>query len=116
MPTSNDPQLGKEMLKDIKVVPNPYFAKSSYEPDQFNRVLKFTHLPETCKIRIFNLAGDLVKTIDKDDASPIYDWNMHNESDIPVASGIYVWYLESEFGEIFGKMAIFQEEERIRDY
>lgn len=115
-PIRNDVTVGKDMLKDIKVVPNPYFAKSTYEPDQFNRVLKFTHLPEKCKIRIFNLAGDLIQTIDKDDPSPVYDWNMENESEIPIASGIYVWYLESEFGETYGKMAIFREEERVRDY
>jgi hypothetical protein len=115
-PKKDDVALGKDMLKDIKVVPNPYFAKSIYEHDQFNRVLKFNHLPRKCTIRVFNLAGDLVTTINKDDENSYYNWIMHNDDSIPVASGIYIWFVESEFGEAHGKMAIFREEERLDIY
>jgi hypothetical protein len=115
-PTFDNVAMGKEALKDVKVVPNPYFAKSAYELDQFNRVLKFTNLPATCTIRVFNLAGDLVNTIEKDDDEPYYDWNLTNSVGIPISSGIYIWYLESDFGDTYGKMAIFTEEERLDTY
>lgn len=115
-PTVNSAELGKEMLKEIKTVPNPYFAKSTYELNQFDRKLQFTHLPEKCTIRIFNLAGDLVRTIEKDDASSIYEWDLKNSSEIPVASGLYIWYLESDYGDTYGKMAIIMEEERVDEY
>ncbi len=116
-PTRNDEALGKEALKNIKVVPNPYFAKSVYDKDNLQRVIKFTNLPRTCTIRIFNLAGDLVRTMDKTDTElPYYDWDLWNHTGIPIASGVYIWHVESEYGEQTGKMAVFPEQERLDTY
>ncbi|TAK57995.1 MAG: hypothetical protein EPO24_09100, partial [Bacteroidetes bacterium] len=53
----------------IKVVPNPYYGFSSYDQNQFNRRVKITGLPDKCTIRIFNVAGDLVKSIAHDGTS-----------------------------------------------
>ncbi|OQY30040.1 MAG: hypothetical protein B6244_01920 [Candidatus Cloacimonetes bacterium 4572_55] len=128
-PTLDDAELVKSenQLDDVKVVPNPYYCKSSWEPNQFERKLQFTHLPAKCTIRIFNLAGDLVRKINKDDPpsandddpsdpSSIYEWDLTNSNEIPIASGIYIWHLESDFGETYGKVAIFMEEERMTEY
>jgi hypothetical protein len=39
------------------------------------------------------------------------------EQGLPVASGIYIYYIEAEgLGSTFGKMAIFMEEERLRTF
>lgn len=54
----------KASLKDIRAVPNPYYGQSLYQTQGlFGKVLKFTHLPGSCTIKIFNVAGDLVTTL-----------------------------------------------------
>ncbi|MCA9755758.1 MAG: hypothetical protein KDA27_08155 [Candidatus Eisenbacteria bacterium] len=106
-------------LDKIKVVPNPYRNQSTYELNQFNRRIKFTNLPPECTIRIFTLAGDLVKTLEKTDHSTsIMEWNLQTERSIPVASGIYLYHIEARndgraMGSTTGKIAIFMEKERL---
>ena len=41
-------QVAKNDLNQIRVVPNPYYAHSIYELNQFERRVKFTHLPAAC--------------------------------------------------------------------
>src|SRR5439155_11435152 len=53
--------LAGSKLDRIRIVPNPYYSRSRYELSQFNRIMRFINLPEACTIRIFNLAGDLVR-------------------------------------------------------
>src|SRR5262249_19036889 len=55
--------LAKSGLSSVRVVPNPYYNRSRYELNSFNRKIRFINLPETCTIRIFSLAGDLVRTM-----------------------------------------------------
>ena len=43
---------------------------STYEMNQFNRVMRFMNMPETCTVRIFNLGGDLVRTLQQDGRRP----------------------------------------------
>ena len=82
-------------LEDIRVVPNPYFGHSSYEITQFNRIIKFINLPEKCKIRIFNLSGVLIRTLEKDDPSTsIATWDVLTESHLTPASGIYIYHIK----------------------
>jgi len=108
----------KPALSDIRVVPNPYFAKSSYEMDQFHHIIKFSNLPRRCTIRIFNVAGDLVRTLEKTDPnSSIMTWDLFNEQAIPVASGFYIYHVDAPgIGSTYGKMAIFLEKERLNTF
>jgi hypothetical protein len=108
----------KSDLKKIRAVPNPYFNHSLYEIDQFHRVVKFTNLPKECTIRVFNLAGDLVRTLVKDDpTTSLLTWNLLTEKELPVASGIYVYHVDAPgVGSTFGKMAIFMEKEQLRTW
>jgi hypothetical protein len=106
-------------LDKVRAVPNPYFNASLYEIDQFHRVIKFINLPSNrCTIRIFNLAGDLVRVLTKDDpTSSILEWDVKTTNNLPVASGIYIYYIEAEgLGSKTGKMAIFTEKERLITY
>jgi hypothetical protein len=113
-----DAGLAKSALDDVRVVPNPYFAKSTYEIDQFHHVIKFSNLPEKCTIRIFNLAGDLIRTLEKDDASTsILEWNLYNEKEIPVASGFYLFHVDAPgVGSKYGRFAVFLEKERLNTF
>src|SRR5262249_30958862 len=113
-PNRYDVALAKDQLSQVRAVPNPYFAHSTYELSQFNRVVKFTHLPAQCKIRIFTLAGTLVRTIDKNDPSSQVTWDLLTSGGLPVGSGIYIFHVDAgSAGTTMGKVAIFMEKERL---
>ncbi|MBI5837605.1 MAG: hypothetical protein HZB25_10195 [Candidatus Eisenbacteria bacterium] len=107
--------VNNDMTK-IRVVPNPYYTHSAYERDQFNRQVKFTHLPnKKVTIRIFNLAGDLVRTLVRDDITQAeMTWDLLNENRLPVASGVYIYHVDAPgVGTTVGRMAVFLEREKI---
>ncbi|PWB71469.1 hypothetical protein C3F09_07825 [candidate division GN15 bacterium] len=105
-------------LEAINVVPNPYYLIGPYDPAPTNRNIYFQHLPDSCTISIYNLAGELVKKITRSDAtSSITSWDVMTENNLPVASGIYIWVVEAPgFGQRIGKMAVFMEAEVIKKY
>jgi hypothetical protein len=110
---SIDNELAKTKLEEINAFPNPYYGVNSEEINKYNRFVTFTHLPAKATIRIFNLAGILVKTINKDDAGQYQRWDLANESGLPVASGLYIVHIElPELGENkILKVAIIQEQQ-----
>jgi hypothetical protein len=112
-------------IKKILAVPNPYYAHSQYELTQFDRVMKFTNIPASRKvtIRIFNLAGDLVRTIRRE-ASTADEmaraemvWDLNTDRRIPVASGVYIYNVDVEgVGSKTDRLAVFIERERLDNY
>jgi len=93
--TGLEVELGNNFAMDsalalINVVPNPYYAYSSYENNQLDNRIKITNLPEECTISIYNINGTLMKRFQKGDPKTSLDWNLKNQVDIPVASGIYL--------------------------
>jgi hypothetical protein len=109
--------LASAELSKVRAVPNPYFAHSTYELNRFNRVLKFTHLPAQCTIRIFNLAGDLVRTLEKNDATSQATWDLNTKNGLPVGSGIYIFHVDAPgAGTVTGKVAVFMEKERLNNF
>ena len=106
----------------VGVFPNPYYAFNAAESNRFNRFVTFNNLPPKATIRIFNLAGQLVRRIDKDDTSQFTRWDLANTSNFPVASGVYVAHLElmmpadnSVVTKIL-KVAVIQEQEILNSY
>ncbi len=73
----------------IRVVPNPYYAYSAYESDQLDNRVRITNLPERCTIKIFATNGTLVRTYSKDETNTWIDWDLKNQANIPIASGVY---------------------------
>ena len=102
----------------INVWPNPYFAYNPEERNPLQRIVTFTHLPETgsATIRIFNLAGQLVKKIDHSDGTQYEVWDLTNNFNIPVASGMYIAHIETGSGDQILKIAVVQPEERLDVY
>jgi hypothetical protein len=103
-------------LDNIKVVPNPYITASRFEQKtpfrtgRGERVIKFTHLPQQCTIRVYNVAGEHVVTIDHQgtlrDGSDAA-WNLLNKDGLDVAPGLYVFHVEAPgIGEKIGRFAI----------
>lgn len=104
-------------LTDVRAVPNPYYLFSTYEPDQFLRELRFTNLPTKCTIRIFNLNGEIVRTLEKDNSDSFFPWDVQTVNRLPVGSGIYIYLVTTPDGsEKIGKMAIFTEAEQLSNF
>ena len=104
--------------KNINVWPNPYFATNPEERNPLERRVTFTHLPEdgTATIRVFNLAGELVRKMVHNDGTQYEVWDLANNFNIPVASGMYIAHIETASGDKILKIAVIQPEERIDVY
>ena len=76
------------------MVPNPYKGASDYELSNLNDVVRFTNMPEQATVRIFTLAGTLVKTLVKSGPAATIDWDLLTEEGLPVASGMYLIHVE----------------------
>lgn len=80
--------------KKLGVFPNPYYASNSAESNRFDRFVTFNNLPKNAIIRIFNLAGQLVRKLEKNNENQFLRWDLMNMRNYPVASGIYVAYVD----------------------
>ena len=82
-------------VNKINVFPNPYFGFNLAETDKYSRFVTFSHLPKKATIRVYNLAGTLVRRIEKTDPTTQFaTWDLRNESSIPVAAGMYIVYID----------------------
>ncbi|MFA4838170.1 MAG: hypothetical protein WC703_01670 [Candidatus Neomarinimicrobiota bacterium] len=99
----------KKDLKKINVVPNPYYGYSSEDINSYDYRIRFTYLPEKCTIKIFNIAGTMVRKLEKNDpTTPFLDWDLLNFGGMAVSSGVYVYHVDAPgIGEKVGKLAVF---------
>jgi hypothetical protein len=117
-PVTYNATTAKGDVAKIGVFPNPYYAFNAAETNRFSRFVTFNYLPQKATLRIFNLAGQLVRRIDKDDPSQFLRWDLANTSNFPVASGIYVVHVDMpDLGTTkILKVAIIQEQEILNSY
>jgi len=104
----NDARAAAEMA-NIKVVPNPYYAHAghNWEDDQGEIHLEFQNLPDECTVRIYTLAGDLVKTLEHySNEGGTERWDLLSEGQRLVASGMYFYHVESRYGDRTGRFAV----------
>ncbi len=89
----------------INIVPNPYYAYSGYETTTSQTIVKITNIPVNCKITIFTMNGTLVRTFNVAQsensqksingvAVTSQDWDLNNQSRIPIASGLYLIHVD----------------------
>lgn len=90
-------------LDSIKVVPNPYYGYSQYETSQFSNVVKITNLPGKCTVTIYSLDGKFIRQYQRNESyapyaqiSPALEWDLKNNKNIPVASGVYLIHVSAE--------------------
>jgi hypothetical protein len=113
--------LAKENMDNIYVIPNPYIGSSTFdgrregdEKGDKSRRIWFVNLPMECTIRIYTLAGDLVKeiyhngghstdilTISKADsqgisASGMHEWDLLSKNRQIIAPGVYLFSVENK--------------------
>lgn len=90
---TNELEHATSALDQIRIVPNPYYAYSAYERNGIDNRVKITNLPERCEITIFNMKGQLVKKIAKDNPLTFADWTLKNHKGVPIASGVYFFHI-----------------------
>lgn len=97
------PEIGSEVarrvLDKVNIVPNPYYGASAYESpgNQLDNQVRLVNLPAQCVIRIYTADGVLVRTIRKDDeTAPYIIWDLKNDAQVPIASGIYLIHVKAE--------------------
>lgn len=87
-------ELAKADVEKINVFPNPYYAVNPQELNKYQKFVTFSHLPADATLRVFNLAGQLVRTIRKETADQFQRWDLNNEDGLPVASGLYIVHID----------------------
>lgn len=97
-PAITQAELTQADIDRINVFPNPYYGYQVLERARAAKWMRFNHLPtdREVTIRIFNLGGIMVRTIVKPatDGTQYAEWNLLNQAGYPVASGIYIAYIE----------------------
>lgn len=95
-PNLNSDKAKKSALDLIGVVPNPYYAYSQYEGNRLDNRVRFINLPRKTTIKIFTFSGTLVRTIKKDDEQTYVDWDLKNQANVPIASGMYIVHVDAD--------------------
>ncbi len=106
------------LLDNITVAPNPFYLYGPYDPAVGNYQIMFQNLPTECVITIYNLAGEFIYEIEKNDATTsTASWGANTANGLPVASGIYLWVVDAkDIGQKVGKIAVFTEVELLQTY
>jgi len=96
-------------LEKIRVVPNPYLARSHFQETEERRI-RFTKLPNNCRIAVYTVSGELVSVIKHSDP---YDsnewWNLQsgkNHDGPTISPGLYIFVVEADGLEHIGKFAV----------
>jgi hypothetical protein len=109
--------LEKANFQNASVFPNPYKAYSALENTGTDaQFVTFTNLPTKAKVRVYTLSGRLVRTLEKDDATTFLTWDLQNEAELRVASGLYIVHIEApDLGEQkVLKLAVMQREDSLQ--
>jgi hypothetical protein len=94
VPNLESAEAAKDRIADVGVFPNPYYGTHGLEVSKYDRYMRFINLPKKATIRIFNLAGAFIEKLEKDDNTDYIDWSIRNKDGLPVASGMYIAYVE----------------------
>jgi len=118
--STGNTEAAKSALDNIRAVPNPYYAYSSYErtrKDQLENRVRITNLPSRCTVSIYTINGTLVRQYKRDVTSDVtsgqavfegqdfniattQDWDLKNTAGVTVASGVYIIHVDAgELGE-----------------
>lgn len=89
-----------EDVSSAHAFPNPF------KPSDGHTTVTFTDLGSVSTIKVFNLTGDLVKTIIETDGDGVATWNVKNEAGGDLASGLYYYVIRSGNDVKKGKLVI----------
>jgi hypothetical protein len=107
----------KQQISSVNIFPNPYYGVNLFERELQNRYVTISRLPRKAIVRIFNLAGILVRTLRKDTPDQFMTWDLKNHSGNFVASGVYIVNIEMEgIGSTILKLAVVMEQQHLNSY
>lgn len=120
----------QDQLDRVMVVPNPYLVRNNWDNSQLQKHLMFTHLPDVCTIRIFTLAGDMIKVIYHNTTNNFQPlggkvpntattgesfgtggtefWDLLTYNTQKIASGVYLFRVDAGDKHKIGKFAVIQ--------
>ena len=99
-------------LPEIYAVPNPYRSGSSqFTTENYHnfpdKKLRFVNVPKWCDLKVYTPAGDLVWEFSQTDGPGNIEWDTKNLDGEEVASGVYLYRLESDSGNwMYGRIII----------
>ncbi len=93
--TVGDLATAQSALSLINIVPNPYYAFSTYEETQVDNLVKITNLPDKCTVSIFTVNGTLIRQFTKDEPVSTIEWDLKNYAGIPISGGIYLIHVNA---------------------
>jgi hypothetical protein len=94
-------------LGKVTVVPNPYIVSAEWESEVGKHKIAFSGLSGECVIRIYNVAGELVKVITHNDGTSYAYWNLQNDHNQEAAPGLYFYHVDAgSIGSEIGKFVI----------
>lgn len=116
----------KETLDEVRVVPNPYICHAAWDIHKRIQKVIFTHLPVECDIRIYTVAGDLVRIIKHRgvrEPEPVpgpgisfsytragqgfEEWDLISDAQMAIAYGLYIYVVTTSDGKKkVGKFAV----------
>jgi hypothetical protein len=104
-------------IGEVYVVPNPYYGNARWDlvpnpRDPTGTHVDFMNLPTgPWTIRIYTLAGDLVRTLDNDSGNDIgqVKWDLVSRNGQDIVTGVYLYSVESRYGSQVGKFLILKE-------
>ena len=94
--TYNNISKAKTELDLITVVPNPYYAYSTYETNQLDNRVKIVNLPQKCTVTIYSTNGNLIRQFTKDESGTAIEWDLKNHAGIPIAGGVYLVHVKAD--------------------
>ncbi len=110
-----DPRKARSSKEKPYVVPNPYVAAASFEPQRFavsgrgERRIEFRALPPNCTIRIFTINGELVQTLHHSGniTKGYVAWDLRTKDNLEIAPGLYIFHVASKDRDPYiGKFAV----------
>ena len=93
-PELHNADKGESDLDLINVVPNPYYAFSTYEPNALTHKVKIVNLPDECVVTIYSVNGTKIRQFKKDSQVTSIEWDLTNHANTPIASGIYIIHVK----------------------
>ena len=103
-------EVAKSRLNEIGVFPNPYFGGHSGEGGSMAQFVTFNNLPAECVIRVFSLSGQMVRTIQHQNETPLERWDLLNDHGTAIGSGMFIVHVETAYGNKILKMAVINRE------
>jgi len=85
----------------VRVIPNPYFARSTLNETNYKRRLSFMDLPEKYTLTIYTVNGELVWSQNEnheDAGDGLAFWNLRSINNQEVSPGLYLFTLDAESG------------------